>query len=133
VGLFLDEALQWSDDYEHVDHLAGANPARIETGTTAGATILVAEDNPDLRQFIAGLLQPHYTVRVIPDGKIALDLARHDRVDLVLTDVMMPHLGGFELIAALRADPASAGNASDPAIGPRRRRGRRRRPLRWCG
>jgi PAS domain S-box-containing protein len=109
VGLFLDEALQWSDDHEHVDYLGGTNPARVETGTTAGATILVAEDNPDLRRFIAGLLRPHYTVRVVPDGKIALDLARHDRVDLVLTDVMMPHLDGFELIAALRADPATAG------------------------
>jgi hypothetical protein len=75
VGLFLDEALQWSDD-EQADYLAGINPARVETGTTAGATILVAEDNPDLRRFIAGRLRPHYTVRVVPDGKVALDVAR---------------------------------------------------------
>jgi PAS domain S-box-containing protein len=109
VSLFLDEALQWSEDHEQPDYLAGVNPDRVETGTTAGATVLVAEDNPDLRRFIAGLLRPHYTVRVVPDGKIALDLARHDRVDLVLTDVMMPHLDGFGLIAALRADPATAG------------------------
>ncbi|MGH3897194.1 MAG: SpoIIE family protein phosphatase [Pseudonocardiaceae bacterium] len=109
VGLFLDEALQWSDDHQQADYPAGANPARVETGTTAGATVLVAEDNPDLRRFIAGLLRPHYTVRVAPDGKIALDLTRRNRVDLVLTDVMMPHLDGFGLIAALRADPPTAG------------------------
>ncbi len=109
VGLFLDEALQWSDDHEQADYLAGVNPSWVDTGTTAGATVLVAEDNPDLRRFIAGLLRPHYTVRIAPDGKIALDLARHEPVDLVLTDVMMPHLDGFELIAALRADPATAG------------------------
>ncbi|MGH3613898.1 MAG: SpoIIE family protein phosphatase [Pseudonocardia sp.] len=109
VGLFLDEALQWSEDHEQADYLAGINPVRVETGTTAGATVLVAEDNPDLRRFIARLLRPHYTVCLAPDGKIALDLARDDGVDLVLTDVMMPHLDGFGLIAALRADPATAG------------------------
>ncbi|MBA2324365.1 MAG: response regulator, partial [Pseudonocardiales bacterium] len=108
VGLFLDEALQWSDDHEQADYLAGVNPSWVDTGTTAGATVLVAEDNPDLRRFIAGLLRPHYTVRIAPDGKIALDLARDDGVDLVLADVMMPHLDGFGLIAALRADPATA-------------------------
>ncbi|MDQ2791983.1 MAG: SpoIIE family protein phosphatase [Actinomycetota bacterium] len=109
VGLFLDEALQWSDDHQQADYLAGVNTTRVDTGTTAGATVLVAEDNPDLRQFIAGLLRPHYTVRVAADGKIALRLARHECVDLVLTDVMMPHLDGFELIAALRGDPTTAG------------------------
>ena len=109
VGLFLDEALQWSDAHEQAEYLDGVNPARVDTGITAGATVLVAEDNPDLRRFIAGLLRPHYTVRVAPDGKIALDLARDDGVDLVLADVMMPHLDGFGLIAALRADPATAG------------------------
>ncbi|MGH3784820.1 MAG: SpoIIE family protein phosphatase [Pseudonocardiaceae bacterium] len=109
VGLFLDEALQWSNDHDQADYLAGVKPTRADTGTSARATVLVAEDNPDLRRFIARLLRSHYTVRVAADGKRALDLARHERVDLVLTDVMMPHLDGFELIAALRAGPTTAG------------------------
>ena len=98
-----------SDDHEEADFVAGVNPARVETGTTAGATVLVAEDNPDLRRFIAGLLRPYYTVRVAADGASGLDLVRQEHVDLVLTDVMMPRLDGSGLIAALRADPATAG------------------------
>ncbi|MGH3786710.1 MAG: SpoIIE family protein phosphatase [Pseudonocardiaceae bacterium] len=109
VSLFLDEALQWSDDHEQADGAVEVNPGRAETGSTTGATVLVAEDNADLRRFIAGLLQPHYTVCVAADGASGLDLVRDCRVDLVLTDVMMPRLDGFGLIAALRADPATAG------------------------
>jgi PAS domain S-box-containing protein len=109
VGLFLDEALQWSDDHQQAEYSAGVDATRVDTGTTAGATVLVAEDNPDLRRFIAGLLRSHYTVRIAADGKKALDVARHEHVDLVLTDAMMPHLDGAALIAALRADPTTAG------------------------
>ena len=103
VGLYLDEALGWSDEPP------GPDAQRVETGSTTGATVLLAEDNPDLRAFVAGLLRPHYTVLLARDGRAALDLARHRRVDLVLTDVMMPRLDGFGLLAALRAHPTTAG------------------------
>ncbi|WP_300007248.1 SpoIIE family protein phosphatase [Pseudonocardia sp.] len=100
--LYRDEALQWS----------GAEPkvvtAMPDAGSTAGATVLVAEDNPDLRRFLGGLLEPHYSVLLAADGAAALERARTARPDLVLTDVMMPGLDGFGLLAALRTDPATA-------------------------
>src|SRR5581483_818364 len=64
---------------------------------------------PDLRAFVAGLLEEHYDVVVAGDGNTGLRLARTQPFDLVLTDVMMPGLDGFELLTALRADPATAG------------------------
>ncbi len=101
--LYRDEALQWSAQ----DPLP-ADPPAGGAGDTAGATVLVAEDNADLRRFLAGLLSPHYRVEVVGDGRTALQRARTHRPDLVLTDVMMPGLDGFGLLAALRSHPATA-------------------------
>ncbi|MDN5747766.1 MAG: SpoIIE family protein phosphatase [Pseudonocardia sp.] len=106
VGLYLDEAYSWTDEAGG----AAEEPvhARVDTGATAGATVLVAEDHPDLRRFVAGLLAPHYTVHVASDGEAALDIVRRQHVDLVLADVLMPRLDGFGLLAGLRAHPSTA-------------------------
>jgi anti-anti-sigma factor len=101
--LYRDEALQWS-----AQDPPPAEPPGGGAGDTAGATVLVAEDNADLRRFLAGLLSPHYRVEVVSDGRTALQRARTQRPDLVLTDVMMPGLDGFALLAALRSHPATA-------------------------
>jgi CheY-like chemotaxis protein len=53
---------------------------------------------------VARLLRVHWDVTTAVDGRAALELAARRRFDLVLTDVMMPRLDGFGLIAALRAD-----------------------------
>jgi anti-anti-sigma factor len=79
-----------------------------DVGPTAGATVLIAEDNADLRRFLTSLLGPHYPLLQARDGLEALELVRAHRPDLVLTDVMMPGLDGFELLAELRADPATS-------------------------
>ena len=102
--MYRDEALQWSSDPGEGDEAVPLQGA----GSTAGATVLVAEDNADLRHFLVGLLEPHYTVLVCADGAAALQTARTRRPDLVLTDVMMPGLDGFALLAALRSHPATS-------------------------
>ncbi|MGB8963351.1 MAG: SpoIIE family protein phosphatase, partial [Pseudonocardiaceae bacterium] len=104
VELYCEEALQWSD----LDRDVPAATGPAAAGPTDGATVLIAEDNLDLRRFVARLLEPHYRVLLAGDGQTALERARVDHPDLVLTDVMMPNLDGFELLAALRADPATA-------------------------
>ncbi|MDT7596697.1 MAG: hypothetical protein QOJ06_2243 [Pseudonocardiales bacterium] len=103
VRHYREEALQWSDT-----HRDAPATAPVDVGPTAGATVLVAEDNLDLRRFVARLLEPHYRVLLAGDGRSALEQARVDHPDLVLTDVMMPGLDGFELLTALRNDPATA-------------------------
>ncbi|WP_298795374.1 SpoIIE family protein phosphatase [Pseudonocardia sp. 73-21] len=116
VALYREEALQWSgSDADPPSgsvsegHGAGAGAGSlVDAGSTAGATVLIAEDNPDLRRFLAALLAGQYTVVLATDGVAALSRARELVPDLVLTDVMMPRLDGFGLLAALRNDPATA-------------------------
>jgi diguanylate cyclase (GGDEF)-like protein len=68
------------------------------------ARILWADDNRDMRHYVARLLRPYYEVLAVPDGRAALEAARSAAPDLVLSDVMMPGLDGFGLLKALRAD-----------------------------
>ncbi|HWP18221.1 MAG TPA: ATP-binding protein [Burkholderiaceae bacterium] len=72
------------------------------------ATILLAEDNADMREYVRRLLAPRHRVVTAAHGGEALDLARRLRPDLVLTDVMMPVLDGFALVERLRRDPVTA-------------------------
>jgi PAS domain S-box-containing protein len=72
------------------------------------ARVLLADDNADMRDYLGRLLGRHWTVEAAADGAVALAAARARPPDLVLTDVMMPGLNGFELLRALRADPRTA-------------------------
>jgi PAS domain S-box-containing protein len=71
--------------------------------------ILLADDNADMRQYVARLLAEKYRVETVPDGEAALEAIRRELPELVLTDVMMPRLDGFGLLRKLRADPALRG------------------------
>jgi signal transduction histidine kinase/CheY-like chemotaxis protein len=66
--------------------------------------ILLAEDNADMRNYINRLLSKYYEVNAVSNGSEALNVALQNPPDLVLTDIMMPELDGFELLKALRAD-----------------------------
>ena len=71
-----------------------------------GEMILLADDNADMRNYIERLLRSAgFLVESVPDGEMALAAARRTRPDLVLSDVMMPKLDGFGLLAALREEP----------------------------
>jgi signal transduction histidine kinase len=71
----------------------------------ARGTILLADDNADMRDYIRRLLEGDgYVVRAVANGRHALESATADVPDLLLTDVMMPGLDGFGLTAALRDD-----------------------------
>ncbi len=72
-------------------------------------TVLVVDDNADMRAYLVRLLSPSWTVRTAADGEAALLDAARSRPDVVLTDVMMPRLDGFGLLRALRADPVTRG------------------------
>jgi diguanylate cyclase (GGDEF)-like protein len=76
------------------------------------ATILVADDNRANREALAALLESagHRVVRAA-DGREALMRAREARPDLVISDVLMPLMDGYELARRLRAEPATAAAA----------------------
>lgn len=79
-------------------------PVVAPTGASAD-TILIAEDDPDLRRFLGELLRERYRVIVAPDGERALELAQTHHPDLLLTDVSMPKMDGHELARAFRELP----------------------------
>lgn len=68
-------------------------------------TVLVVDDNPDLRRFVSDLLERDYRVLQAVDGDAGLALAREVLPDLLVSDVMMPGIDGFELSRRLAADP----------------------------
>ncbi|WP_293391497.1 ATP-binding protein [Nevskia sp.] len=70
--------------------------------------IVLADDNADMRNYVKRLLSESCEVLAVGDGLDALQAIQRDKPDLVVSDVMMPGLDGFELLKALRADPATA-------------------------
>lgn len=74
------------------------------------ATVLVVDDTPDNLSLMSGLLKEHYKVKVAINGERALKIARTLPLpDLILLDIMMPGMSGYEVCAELKADPATAG------------------------
>ncbi|MBD1829726.1 ATP-binding protein [Microcoleus vaginatus GB1-A2] len=69
--------------------------------------ILLADDNADMRDYIRRLLSGSYIVQTVADGVGALTAIEKNPPDLVLTDVMMPGMDGFELLRSLRSNPAT--------------------------
>ncbi|MDO3379463.1 ATP-binding protein [Geoalkalibacter halelectricus] len=110
---FVEEALRWIPDQACGD--AATDPQAIPAGDfpfarkeeRAPARVLVAEDNADMRQYLRQLLERHWTVEAAPDGATALAAAVRNPPDLVLADVMMPGLDGFELLQRLRAESST--------------------------
>ncbi|MEW5854365.1 MAG: ATP-binding protein [Myxococcota bacterium] len=65
--------------------------------------VLVVEDNRDLRQFLADALAPHYRVTTAADGAEGLRVALESPPDLIITDAMMPVMGGEALLREVRS------------------------------
>ncbi|HEX5048121.1 MAG TPA: ATP-binding protein [Gammaproteobacteria bacterium] len=111
---YVQEALRWLPDEEDDDcgkvtgvpAVPEAHSAKRDRrfATTFNSRVLLADDNADMRAYVRDLLGPLYRVETVVDGESALEAARRERPDLILTDVMMPRLDGFGLLDALRAD-----------------------------
>jgi len=70
------------------------------------ATILVVDDTPGNIDLLQGILAPAYRVKVAASGARALEIAGQDEPpDMILLDLMMPGMDGYELIRRLKADP----------------------------
>lgn len=71
--------------------------------------VLVVDDDPDIARFIEVNLRTHgFEVHVASDGVEALERVEEVRPDLVLVDVMMPRMDGFQVVDRLRSDPRTA-------------------------
>jgi putative two-component system response regulator len=71
-------------------------------------TILLVDDTPANLRLIAGLLRPYYTVKAVNDGEKAIRLCQDDPPDLILLDVMMPDVDGYEVCRRLKSNPRTS-------------------------
>jgi len=120
AGPYVEEALHWLpkskrptpsivDEQLRPEHVptATAQAASLNGGEGAAgtrATVVWADDNADMRDYVRRLLESRFLVIAVANGEEALAAARRDRPDLVLSDVMMPRMDGFALLRELRAD-----------------------------
>lgn len=94
---YVKEALRWtSDSSETISHEPNPNIDQ--------PLILMVDDNQDMREYVARILKADYRVVTVNDGAEALSFTEQNIPDLILSDIMMPNMDGYELLNALRAD-----------------------------
>jgi threonine synthase len=83
----------------------------LEQMEAAVSRVVVIEDTADAARLISRILQTRgrYQVEIATDGLRGIDLVKEVRPDVVITDLMMPGMDGFEVIDHLKADPAVSG------------------------
>jgi signal transduction histidine kinase len=108
---FVEEALRWlpysspgSDEIFSVHDELLPVPCPPVSQAAVRARVLIADDNSDMCQYLARLLSEQYEVETVADGQAAIRAVHKHPPDLIVSDVMMPILDGFELLKALRAD-----------------------------
>jgi signal transduction histidine kinase len=107
------EALGWMPGQDRLTaeiagSAAGDQPGGSDAASAHKATVLLVDDNGDMRDYVRGLLSGRFHVLSAENGRVAFELVQRSHPDLVLTDVMMPEVDGFALLAALRADPGTS-------------------------
>jgi signal transduction histidine kinase/CheY-like chemotaxis protein len=76
----------------------------------AGIHVLVVDDNADLREYLTGILSDKYTVLALEHGRRVTDfLGKGGHTDLIIADVMMPEMNGYELVGFLKSTPKYRG------------------------
>ena len=102
---FADEsALQYIDDGDK--HKGRVQ--QVVSENTDKPTVLIIDDNNDIRQYERTLLQDNYFVLEASDGKEGIDVAKKEVPDLVICDVMMPVMDGLEFTEQLKTNTATS-------------------------
>ena len=98
------DAAEFTERFQDVYRAADTSLEEAASSVTESdrPTILVVDDNSDLREFIGTLLQGEYRIIKASDGKEALDKATRELPDLVVSDVMMPVMDGLDLCKSLK-------------------------------
>ena len=67
--------------------------------------ILIADDEPAIRSLVSGILGESYSIIMAGNGEEALDIARLEKPDLILMDIMMPRMDGYLACFSIKTDP----------------------------
>jgi signal transduction histidine kinase/CheY-like chemotaxis protein/AraC-like DNA-binding protein/ligand-binding sensor domain-containing protein len=74
-------------------------------GKKENVSLLVIDDEKNIRGLLKDILEPLYSVSEASDGKEALNIINHSHPDIIITDIMMPNMDGISLINALKSNP----------------------------
>ncbi|MBN1946817.1 MAG: response regulator [Bradymonadales bacterium] len=107
------DPVSWVDIAMDGEAWVAVKQAQPEAGLPAPAlsarhAVMIVDDNADLRNYLGQKLAQLFKVVLCEDGQKALEAIRADRPDLVVMDVMMPELSGFDLCRILRENPKTA-------------------------
>ncbi len=69
--------------------------------------VLIVDDKEPIRQLVSNILAKDYTVLVAIDGEEAINMARRQKPDLILMDILMPKVDGFTACYTINQDPAT--------------------------
>ena len=103
AAAYTGEAVTWIADTQPAQP-ADASPEGTGKQSAYRPRILLADDNADMREHVAHILGSKCDMVAVPDGRAALEEARRQRPDLILSDIMMPQLDGLGLLRELRED-----------------------------
>ena len=78
------------------------------SGNENKKVILAVDDAPENLDVVKGLLSTHYTIKAAVNGQMALKIAEKQAPDLILLDIMMPGMDGYEVCRRLKADDTTA-------------------------
>lgn len=76
-------------------------------GPTGRARLLLVEDNDEIAHFVTDVLKAEWHIRRVNNGQAGLEAALADGPDMVISDVLMPEMNGYELCRALKTNPAT--------------------------
>ena len=85
-----------------------ANPSAVPEQDEDAPTVLIVDDNADIRTYLRSILQGQYRLLEAEDGKRGLELAREQVPDLIVSDVMMPVMNGLEFCQQVKKDVISS-------------------------
>ncbi len=105
---FVEEAWKWLPSGRESENGRGKAAATNVNGQPK-SKVLLADDNADMRDYVQRLLSDHFEVITAADGAEALEKALEHKPDLLLSDIMMPKMDGFELLKELRRHPEVKG------------------------
>ena len=108
---FVQEALSWLPEHPAADNATREDMEAADalsaplSGNGNRPLVLLVDDNRDMRDYVQRLLSSRFDVTTAENGREALEKANQQIPALVLSDVMMPEMDGFQLLAALRENP----------------------------
>jgi PAS domain S-box-containing protein len=105
---YIEEALRWLPDSVADSPVSDRNEEveqSLARPRTSSLRVLVAEDNADMREYVRRLLANRWSIEAVANGEAAITSIRKQKPDLLLSDVMMPVMDGFELLREIRFDP----------------------------